>query len=266
MNYQYPEYQTHQVKVEKPKSSNKFKRFLIESLKFLGIFLFFFLISATIIMWPTVIANVQYYFVSDDIKESNENLGLPVASIDYSSIAPVVEDREKENQYVNSSESRVVIPKINVDAPIVFMDSKNNEDILEAIKNGVAHYAGTAMPGRIGNTFLTGHSSYYWWSGGQYNQVFALLNRLEANDLVYIYHKNGIYVYRVRTSIVVNPSQTEVLDPTPTPTLSLMTCVPLGTNLRRLIVKADLISTPPVDYDQLDSFVDIPQIPIILPL
>ena len=57
-----------------------------------------------------------------------------------------------------------------------------------------------------------------------------------------------------------------MLNPTPTPTLSIMTCTPLGTNLKRLVVRADLISTPPIDYDKLNTFVDIPQIPIILPL
>lgn len=256
--------QTHVIKIDSPEPKNKFKVFLIESLKFLGIFLFFFLISATVIMWPTIYAKVNYYFIAPSIEESGQNLGLPVASPDYSSIAQVVEKQEAESNI--SRETRVVIPKINVDAPIIFMESRKNEDILEAIKNGVIHYVNTAMPGRIGNMFLTGHSSYYWWNGGKYNQVFALLSHLKLNDLIYIYYEGGTYVYRVKDSIIVRPNQTQVLNPTPTPTLSIMTCTPLGTNLKRLVVRADLISTPPVDYDQLSTFVDIPQIPIFLPL
>lgn len=256
--------QTHTIKIDSPKSKNKFRIFLIESLKFLGIFLFFFLISATVIMWPTIYAKVNYYFIAPSIEKSGQNLGLPIASSDYSSIAQIIE--EKKTEFNISKETKIVIPKINVDAPIIFIESRKNEDILEAIKNGIVHYANTAMPGRIGNMFLTGHSSYYWWNGGKYNQVFALLGHLKLNDLIYIYHKGGTYVYRVKDSIVVKPNQTQVLNPTPTPTLSIMTCTPLGTNLKRLVVRADLISIPPIDYDKLNIFVDIPQIPIILPL
>jgi len=243
------------IKVKEPRS--KIRIFFIETAKFLAIFLFFFSLSAIFVMWPTIYANVSYYFT-----DSDNNLGLPTSSVDYASIAPIIEERK----ITIPEGTRLVIPKISVDAPIIFMQSSSNQDILETIKEGIAHYAGTAMPGRIGNMFVTGHSSFYWWNGGKYNQIFALLNRLSANDLVYVYHNGGMYVYKVRDSIIVKPSQTEVLNPTSTPTLSIMTCTPIGTNLKRLIVRADLISTPLVDYDKLQQFTDIPKIPIILPL
>lgn len=256
MNDQQP----HVIKIEEPKS--KVRIFFIETAKFLAIFLLFFSLSAIFVMWPTIYANVSYYVTKSSIAEFGSNLGLPTSSIDYSSIAPIIEERK----ITIPEGTRLVIPKISVDAPIIFMQSSSNQDILETIKEGIAHYAGTAMPGRIGNMFVTGHSSFYWWRDGKYNQIFALLNRLSANDLVYVYHNGGMYVYKVRDSIVVKPSQTEVLNPTSTPTLSIMTCTPIGTNLKRLIVRADLISTPLVDYDKLQQFTDIPKIPIILPL
>jgi len=252
--------QSHIIKVEKPKS--KIRILFVETVKFLAIFLFFFSLSTIFVMWPTIYTNINYYFTESSIVKSDNNLGLPASSIDYSSIVPII----KERKITIPEGTRLVIPKINVDAPIIFMDTSNNQDILETIKNGVAHYAGTAMPGRIGNMFITGHSSYYWWNGGKYNQVFALLNHLSVNDLVYVYHNGGMYIYRVKDSIIVNPNQTDVLNPTTIPTLSIMTCTPIGTNLKRLIVRADLISTPPVDRSQLRQFTDIPKIPVILPL
>jgi len=96
--------------------------------------------------------------------------------------------------------------------------------------------------------------------------VFALLEQVKTNDLLYVYYEGGEYVYKVNGSKVVTPKEVSVLKQTPTPTMSIMTCVPVGTNLRRLIVTADLISTPPVDVDQLNQFSDIPKVPIILPL
>lgn len=248
------------IKIERPKG--KIRSFFVETAKFFAIFLFLFAIATVFIMWPTLYAKFSYYFTAPSIAKEGINLGLPVSSPDYTSIAPLIGQRERSIP----QDSRLVIPKINVEAPIIFMESTNNKDILEAIRDGVAQYAGTARPGRIGNMFITGHSSYYWWRGGDYNQVFALLEHLIPNDLVFVYHEGGEYVYRVRDSIVVKPTQTEVLDPTPTPTLSLMTCVPIGTNLKRLVVRADLISTPPIDLDQLSRFTEIPKIPVILPL
>lgn len=251
-----------QVSSVKPRPKRKFRAFFIELLKFLGIFTFFLAISGAIIMGPVIYTKIAYYFDNSSSTATNNQQQLPVSSVDYKSIAPIVESRTLPIP----QDARLVVPKIKVDVPIIFMQSSKNEDILEAIKNGVAHFVGTAMPGRIGNMFITGHSSYYWWSGGKYNQVFALLPQLKANDLIYVYYKGAEYVYQVKDSIVVKPTQIEVLDQTIIPTLSLMTCVPIGTNLKRLIVRADLISAPPIDLGKLHQFLNIPKIPTILPL
>ncbi|MFA5967089.1 MAG: class D sortase [Patescibacteria group bacterium] len=246
----------------KTRHKSKFVRFLGEAIKFIGLFVFFFTISSLVVMGPTVYSKISYYFFSPSIQQKNSNLGLPVAAPDYKTIAPTIETQPKPA----ITENKVIIPKINVDAPIVFPATADNQVILEAIKNGVAHYPGTALPGKAGNVFITGHSSYYWWSGGQYNRVFTLLDKLTVNDLIYIHYGGNEYVYKVRDSIVVLPSQTEVLNPTATATLSLMTCTPVGTNLKRLIVRADLISAPPADTSKLSEFADIPKIPVFLPL
>ncbi|MEA1909767.1 MAG: sortase [Patescibacteria group bacterium] len=252
---------SHHQKPPHDKPSKK-RSLWVSFFQFVGLFVFFFLISALIIMGPTLYAQVNFLFAAPRIEETNENLGLPVAAPDYETIAPKLDTPNK----VIPKDNRIVIPKIDVDAPIVFVPKANNQIILESIKEGVAHYPGTALPGRAGNVFLTGHSSYYWWSGGQYNQVFALLYQLDANDLVYIYYEGEEYIYKMRDSIVVLPTQTEVLKQTTTATLSVMTCTPIGTNLKRLIVRADLISSPDVDTRKIDEFSKIPSIPVFLPL
>lgn len=255
MNQEHP----HVVKIRSSahKRRGRFVYSLIELAKFLGIFAFFLAISGVIIMWPVIYTKLSY-FASP---ESTTNTILPATTTN-----DVVPKTTTNIANISTSNSRIIIPKINVEAPIVFMESTKNPDILEAIKNGVAHLAGTALPGRIGNMFITGHSSYYWWSDGKYNQVFALLPQLKTNDLVYIYHQGGEYIYKVKDSVIVRPTQIEVMDQTLTPMMSLMTCVPIGTNLKRLIVRADLISTPPTDLNKIHKFSDIPKIPILLPL
>ena len=231
-------------------------------LSFVGLFMVFFVISALVVMGPTIYSKISYYFFAPAIEEANENMGLPTSSPDYQTIAPKLQEKPK----LISTIDKLIVPKINVDAPIVFVQTADNKTILDSLQSGVAHYPGTALPGQAGNVFITGHSSYYWWGGGKYNRIFAVLDKLRADDLIYIYYQGEEYVYKVRDNIVVMPNQTEVLKPTATATLSLMTCVPVGTNLKRLIVRADLISSPIRDISKITEFADIPKIPVFLPL
>jgi len=260
--------QSYQIKVEsgrvhvpRQRPKTKMRHWTTNVLQFIGLFVFFFTISSLVVMGPTIYSKITYYFFASEIQEKNTNLGLPISSSANQTVSQTTDPTSAISQ-----ESRVIIPKISVDAPIVFPPTTDNKTILEAIKNGVAHYPGTTLPGRVGNVFLTGHSSYYWWSGGEYNRVFTLLDKLRANDLVYLHYEGREYIYKIRDSIVVLPSQTEVLKPTSGATLSLMTCTPVGTNLKRLIVRADLISSPPADTSKISEFADIPKIPIFLPL
>ncbi len=149
-------------------------------------------------------------------------------------------------------EDRLLIPKIKVSAPIIYMDWKKNtspEKIEHAIQkyleNGVGHYMDTALPGQVGNVFITGHSSNYWWAKGNYNHVFALLDKLVVGDKVIIYYKQKKYVYQVFQVDIVSPDDTSVLKQTSESILTLMTCTPPGTDWRRLIVKSKQISPPP---------------------
>ncbi len=143
------------------------------------------------------------------------------------------------------TDNTLYIPKINAKAPIIWDVSNGGDlstDMLQALRRGVARYPQTALPDQVGNIFLTGHSSNYWWDPGRYRTIFVLLNRLVAGDLVYIKYEDRLYTYKVNGQKTVAPSETGVLAPTATPTLSLMTCTPTGTTLFRRVVTADLIS------------------------
>ncbi len=143
------------------------------------------------------------------------------------------------------AENTIYIPRIRVKAPIVWDVSAGddlNADLLKALEKGVARYPKTALPNQVGNVFLTGHSSNYWWEKGSYKTIFALLNRLVAGDQIYIKYQGQAYTYKVSAQKVVKPTETSVLNPTTSPTLSLMTCTPTGTSLMRRIVIADLVS------------------------
>lgn len=139
----------------------------------------------------------------------------------------------------------ISIPKINVNAPVVYQPSVDETAIENSLENGVVHYGNTAVPGQVGNVAIFGHSSNDWWEPGNYKFVFVLLDKLAPGDQVTIDYNSQRYVYQVTGSQVVDPTDVGVLNPTSTPTLTLITCTPPGTSLRRLVVTARQISPDP---------------------
>ncbi|MFA7685750.1 MAG: class D sortase [Candidatus Gracilibacteria bacterium] len=155
------------------------------------------------------------------------------------------------NLEVMPIDTRLVIPRINQNIPIVGVSSKNlvehdwnalEKDMQEALKKGVIHYPGTSYPGQKGNIVITGHSSYFPWDPGRFKDVFALLHQMKIGDKVMIYYNQEKYVYEVTETKVVLPSNIDVLKQTPDDKLTLITCTPVGTNLKRLIVTAKPIT------------------------
>lgn len=142
-------------------------------------------------------------------------------------------------------ENVLIIPKIGVRAPLVFINTLSEPDVLRALQDGVVHYAGTANPGESGNAVFFGHSSNDWWEPGNYKFVFVLLEKLVPGDTYEIHYQSHKYVYRVTNTKVVAPTDLSVLTQSSTPTSTLITCTPPGTSWRRFVVSADQIEPAP---------------------
>src|SRR5690348_1844517 len=60
----------------------------------------------------------------------------------------------------HTQDPEVIIPKINVELPVIYGTTSINEsDVQAALENGVFHYPTTAVPGQSGNAAYFGHSS-----------------------------------------------------------------------------------------------------------
>lgn len=144
-----------------------------------------------------------------------------------------------------SASPTIIIPKINVNAPMVYINSTNETDFETALQSGVVHYATTSLPGQPGNAVFFGHSSNDWWVPGNYKFVFVLLDKLSPGDQFTIDYNSKAYTYEVTGSQVVPPTDMAVLDQTSTPTVTLVTCTPPGTSWNRLVVTAKQITPAP---------------------
>jgi sortase A len=131
------------------------------------------------------------------------------------------------------------INKLNIVTPVIEnVDGGNKKRYNEALKSGVAHYKGTALPGEESNIFIFGHSSSYVGLGGDYGEIFKELNNMESGDEILIIYQDKEYIYKVVEKKVVEKTEVSVLNSTDGEQLTLMTCWPIGTNLKRLIVIA----------------------------
>ena len=151
-------------------------------------------------------------------------------------------------------ESRLVIPKINVDVPAIYGVGNDYNSQMDAMAKGVAHFAipgASSHPGEIGNTVLSGHSSNDLFDGGDYKFIFAQLEKMAVGDTVYANYQGKRYTYVVTKTEVLKPTEVnKLVYPTDKPVLTLITCTPLGTSRDRLLVTAEQVSPDPGSASQ----------------
>jgi sortase A len=148
---------------------------------------------------------------------------------------------------INTS-PRVLIPRINVEIPIVYNLTTTNENQFElALDQGVVHYPTTAFPGQAGNAAFFGHSSNNIFNPGKYKFAFVLLHELTVGDDFYLAYNDKLYTYQVTDRRIVKPTEISVLGPVAGQayTATLITCDPPGTSNNRLVVIGEQIDPDP---------------------
>ena len=170
---------------------------------------------------------------------------LLISQIDYLTHKKTPAITATQASTVVSANPTISIPKISVNAPVVYATDNSESAILVDLESGVVHYANTALPGQPGNSVIFGHSSNDWWEPGNYKFVFVLLDKLVPGDTFSVNYNSKQYIYQVTSSTVVDPTDVAVLNQTADPEMTLITCSPPGTSWKRLIVVAKQISPAP---------------------
>jgi sortase A len=135
--------------------------------------------------------------------------------------------------------NRLLIPAIAVDTPVVEVGVVDGA--WQVADYAAGFHQGSALPGDTGNTVMAGHA-------GLRGAVFKDLGRLAPGDPISVETGGWRYSYRVREITSVLPTQVEVMAPTTTPVLTLITCTAWDT--QRLIVVADLVDARPLSSGQ----------------
>jgi sortase A len=123
--------------------------------------------------------------------------------------------------------AKLVIPRLNAELYIVEGDDADD------LRRAPGHMIGSALPGALGNCVIAGHRDTH----------FRILKDIRDGDDIILKTPHGQYLYRVHNMKVVTTKAIAVLEPTPNPELSLITCYPfyyIGTAPKRFVVEAKL--------------------------
>lgn len=143
---------------------------------------------------------------------------------------------KEPSEVTQFQDNTIFISRIGVKAPIIW--DVGSGEVMDQLQNGVVHIGGSGYPGENKNIFLTGHSSNYWWRGGDYNNVFALLPQLEIGDEILVTYHGKLEKFAVSEKKEIKKQEAGDYVVADERRLTLMTCVPIGTNLRRLVIIA----------------------------
>jgi sortase A len=146
----------------------------------------------------------------------------------------------------HSLPSRLVLPSINVDSPVVEVGWKTSVQDGQLVSEWeVADYAvgflkTTALPGAPGNTVMAGHNNMN-------GEVFKNLIDLKLGDEVFVYVDQIAYRYVVKQKLLLKESGMPIeqrlqnaqwIAPTNDTRLTLVSCWPYTSNTHRVIIVA----------------------------
>jgi len=120
---------------------------------------------------------------------------------------------------------KIEIPRLKVSAVV-----KQGSDA-KTLSRAAGHVSYTALPGEEGNIGVAAHRDTH----------FRGLRHVRHGDVIKVTTHDGTYLYEVDALKIVWPKNVEVLNPTPDPRLTLVTCYPfnyVGSAPKRFIVQA----------------------------
>ena len=111
----------------------------------------------------------------------------------------------------------------------------------ETLKSGPGHVRASPLPGQPGNAVMSGHRTTY-------GRPFFDFDQLVVGDDVEVETAVGTHQYVVREVVVVEPSDVWVADSRPGGSLTMTTCDPKFSARQRLVVFAEMVDRPNLDY------------------
>ena len=156
--------------------------------------------------------------------------------------------RKPEEVPPEEKQFQLEIPKIKANLKVIpNVDAGDEKAYTEALAKGVAHAAGSGLPGEKNTTnrtiYIFGHSTNAVWNIEKYNALFYSLKDMEKGDDISVWFWGKQFHYTVTNVVKIDPSDLSYLEPqTLKDQLILQTCWPPGTTWKRLLVIAEPVT------------------------
>ena len=165
-----------------------------------------------------------------DLARATTGEALPSGAVDQSlwSEGRIAKYRESLGRVFAPPLAVLRSPRLGIEVPVL----PGTDDL--TLNRGAGHIEGTAAPGEPGNAAIAGHRDGFFRG----LKDVALGDRFELETIA------GRRVYEVSSIQIVEPTDLHVLDPTPQPVLTLVTCYPfyyVGNAPKRFIVHASRV-------------------------
>ena len=105
---------------------------------------------------------------------------------------------------------------------------------LTVVDRGPGHWPGSAVPGQLGNAVFAGHRVTH-------SHPFRNVDKLVAGDEIIFVMPNGTFTYKMTKQEIVKPTDTWIVNPTQTATLTLFACHPPGSAAKRIVIRAEFV-------------------------
>ena len=130
----------------------------------------------------------------------------------------------------------LTIPKLKINNASVRNDHTD-------LRQSLIHYQGTAAPGELGNAVIFGHSVLpQYFNPTNYTTIFSTLHTLKKGDEIFLNDGNATFRYVIEEMYEAQPDDlSPIAQRYDNRYLTLITCTPPGTYLRRLIIKGVLL-------------------------
>ena len=169
----------------------------------------------------------------------NDNI-LGTTDADYTQLSNwFIKDDNDQSKILNDQTEQTYllsIPKLKITDALVAIGSMD-------LKKSLIQYPNTALPGQLGNSVVFGHSVLpQFFNPKSYLTIFSTLFKLNQADEIVLKYDQIQYRYLVEEMYEVAPTDLSVLEQRfDGRYLTLITCSPPGTYLRRLIIRARIV-------------------------
>ena len=197
------------------------------------IFIVFIIIGVLLILISLLVFIIRYRYYenksANDRKQVDEFLSQPV--LNNIETNEVTSDEVNSDTNINDYIAVLEIPAINLTRGLVDKSSPNNN-----VNKNIYMLKDTVLPDEdtISHIILASHS------GNSYVSYFKNLHKLDINDEIYFYYKNGKYIYSIYKIDEVDKTGNIELKKTNSSDITLITCK--GNLKRQIVIYATLKS------------------------